>query len=111
MGPSLHRDIMEGKIPTPVEDADCSAAVDDWTCISSGPATVRAPGNACTESGNYQLTTAPCARTLALAARPASVWSAGRRPTPWHTSSFAALRSGGAGAGCWATHWTVTVEG
>ena len=43
--PSLHRDIMKGKIPAPVEEP---TAAQPWTCISSGPATGRAPGNTCT---------------------------------------------------------------
>ena len=103
--PSLHRDIMKGKIPAPVEEP---TAAQPWTCISSGPATGRAPGNTCTRLENYRRTTEPSVRTLA--ARPVSVWSVGRRPTPQHTFFFDALRSGGAGADCWATNRTATVS-
>ena len=103
--PSLHRDIMKGKIPAPVEEP---TAVQSWTCISSGPATGRAPGNTCTGLENYRRTTEPSVRTLA--ARPASVWSVGRRPTPSTRSPSMPCALVAQAPTTGATNWTATVS-
>ena len=70
---------------------------------SGAPAAGRPAG-----SENYRLTTAPSVRTWAV--RPASVWSAGRRPTAPAHVLLRCPALGGKGADCWATHRTVTVS-